>query len=144
MLTRRPSIWNNLESRWQTHQAAQRETDELAEHSAWAAHFPIREMKKRRLLTTDAQDGQLVRQLLDFFGIGSIDSWETTYSNVVPAKYRTAHGANRSPYVVATWLREAELQASQLPTAPFDPKRARALPETLRRGTAEGSMSSHW
>ncbi len=138
------SLWNNLESRWQTHQAAQREADELAEHSEWAAHFPIQEMKKRRLLTKDAQDGPLVRQLLDFFGIGSIDAWATTYSNVVSAKYRTAHGADRSPFVVATWLREAELQASRLPTGPFDLKLARALPETLRRVTAKGSTSSHW
>lgn len=138
------SLWNNLESRWQTHLMAQNDSLQLEDQEGWASNFPVEEMKNRGLITRNASGPDLVSQLLSFFGIGSVGSWTTTYEKVVTAKYRTAKGQERNADAIAAWLREAEVQALSVATSQFDPKLARALPEELRRVTRDSSAASHW
>lgn len=138
------SLWNNLESRWQTHLMAQNDSLQLEDQEAWARNFPTKEMKSRNLIAQDASGPQLVSQLLSFFGIGSVDSWATTYEKVVTARYRVAKGQQGSAYAIAAWLREAEVQAASIETSQFDPKLARTLPEKLRRVTRDSSSASQW
>jgi len=138
------SLWNNLESRWVTYQAALEESSHLEDHTDWASNFPIKEMKKRQLIDPTAKSGRLVGELLTFFGIGSIDSWDATYEKVAAAMYRTARSANRNSYAVATWLREAELQAGQIEVHPFEATRAKGLPAELREVTRHATHANEW
>lgn len=138
------SLWNNLESRWQTHLFAQNDSRQLEDQESWGTNFPINEMKTRDLIARNASGSQLVSELLSFFSIGSVDSWAATYEKVVTAKYRTAKGQDRNAYAIAAWLREAEVQATSIETSQFDPKLARALPEQLRRVTRESSSATQW
>jgi HTH-type transcriptional regulator / antitoxin HigA len=138
------SLWNNYESRWQTHLAAEQADRELEPLADWAARFPVGDMRRRDAISTDASGPTLVAELLRFFGIAQADKWDTVYERVVTAQYRAAHGRDRNPYAVAAWLREAEIEATNIHTEPFDAKRARALPDTVRQVVRNATSAAQW
>lgn len=137
-------LWNNYESRWQTHLAEKDAAQELEHLEDWAARFPVEVMRRRGSIADDASGTDLVAEILRFFGIAQPDKWETIYQRVVAAQYRAAHGQDRDLYAVAAWLREAEIAATKVPSAPFDAKRARALPETVHRVARTASSAAEW
>lgn len=138
------SLWNNYESRWQTHLAEMDAMQELEHLEGWTARFPLAAMRGRGSISRDANGPALVAELLRFFGIAQPDKWDSIYERIVTAQYRAAHGQERDPYAVAAWLREAELAATRVPTAPFDAKRARGLPDTVRRVARIKSSAAEW
>ena len=138
------SLWNNYESRWQTHLAAVQADHELEHLADWAARFPVSDMRRRGALSSDSSGPTLVSELLRFFGIAQADKWDTVYERVVAAQYRAAQGRDRDSYAVAAWLREAEIEATKIYTDPFDVKRARALPDTVRQVVRDASSAATW
>lgn len=138
------SLWNNYESRWQTHLAAEQADRELEHLADWAARFPVGDMRRRGVISPDASGPTLVAELLRFFGIAQADKWDTVYERVVTAQYRAAHGQDRNPYAVAAWLREAEAEATKIHTEPFEAHRARALPATVRQVVRDASSAARW
>ena len=66
-----------------------------------------------------ADKALLVRQVLKFFGVSSVDSWRLAWGNLA-AQYRGQAAREKRPGYVAAWLRMGDLQAEGIATAPFD------------------------
>lgn len=77
-----------------------------AEAKAWAQKFPVAEL--RRLNRIPAQcsnkDGSLVKALLKFFNVATIEGWKTYYANIQDSV---------NPQAYSAWLRLGELQVSR-------------------------------
>jgi HTH-type transcriptional regulator / antitoxin HigA len=111
-LFQRPAhFWLNLQRQFDEAEARQKEAANREEWEAWAAKFPIKEMKKRGWLA--ATDKPLSEQLLSFFGVSSPKSWEVVWQATNVA-YRQTLRFRTSNEAISAWARQAELNANAL------------------------------
>jgi len=113
------SIWNHLESKFRLHKARKQDQDELEKHEDWLRRFPIKELERRGIVKRATNVAGQVAQLLDFFGVGSVVSWEKRYRRLQVA-FRRSVAFKSSPEAVAVWLRISELEAEDVDCAAYD------------------------
>jgi addiction module HigA family antidote len=136
---RRPAhFWLNLQRQYDEAEARNRELRKSALWMDWARKFPLRDMKRLRFSLPAGRSD--VDALLTFLGVSSPESWEAvwTASNVA---YRQTRKFAQSAEALSAWVRETELTAEQMETAPFDEAKLRASIGELRRLTREKADS---
>ena len=134
-------IWLGIEADYQLHQRRTAEAED-GEAAAWAEHFPVRELAKRGVMEGAARTSKHAPQLLAFFGVASVEAWHTKYS-VANVAYRHSPTFESDKHALATWLRLAELSATEQPCADFrEPafKQALAHVRTLTSESAPESL----
>ena len=101
-------IWNLHETGYQAALARQAADAKLIAQYDRAKEFPLGYLRKHSFITAPARDkAGTVRGLLQFFGISSIDSFQTTWKQGAVAYRRSAVGRDNTNHL-ATWLRAAE------------------------------------
>ena len=136
---RRPAhFWLNLQRQYDEAEARNRELRKSALWTDWARKFPLKDMKRLRFSLPAGRSD--VDALLTFLGVSSPESWDAvwTASNVA---YRQTRKFAQSAEAISAWVRETELTAEQMETAPFDEARLRASIGELRRLTREKADS---
>jgi HTH-type transcriptional regulator/antitoxin HigA len=132
---RRPAhFWLNLQRRFDEVEARNRELHKSALWTDWARKFPLKDMKRLRFLVPEGRSD--VDTLLSFLGVSSPESWDAVWSASNVA-YRQTRRFVQSAEAISVWVRETELVAEQIDTAPFDEARLRSSIEELRRLTRE-------
>jgi HTH-type transcriptional regulator / antitoxin HigA len=132
---RRPAhFWLNLQRQYDEAEARNRELRRSALWTDWVRKFPLKDMKRLRFSIPEGRSD--VDALLTFLGVTSPQSWDAVWgaSNVA---YRQTHRFTQSAEAISAWVRETELEAEQMETAPFDEARLRASIGKLRRLTRE-------
>ncbi len=83
-------------------------------------------------MSKPASKAERVGAVLRFFGVGSIDAWNTTYGEKLLSSvaYRHSPSFRSNRYALATWLRLGEIEANRISTQPFD---KRLLVQTLTK-----------
>ena len=102
------SIWLGIESSYQLYRAREKET--ASECVEWIEGFPVPELVKRGCIQKPTSKADKVSQLLAFFGVGSIDAWDSRYAAINVA-YRHSRSFESNEKALATWLRLGELKA---------------------------------
>lgn len=125
------SVWNNLESNYRLFVAQEAAQAELEKKSSWAADFPIKELFERGVISTTKEKVVAAAQLLDFFGIGSIDVFPG-YLKSVKVAFRSSPAFKSSPQSVASWLRLGELYARDIQTEPYSKEVFKGALERIR------------
>jgi HTH-type transcriptional regulator / antitoxin HigA len=113
------SFWNQRET---TYRAGLLRVEENKRHEAsieWLKEIPIKPLLQLGLLQKTKDKAELVRQLLRFFGVSSVDAWRETWKNVA-VSFRGGDAAIRRLGYAATWLRLGELVAEKKECRPFD------------------------
>lgn len=131
-------VWNNLESNYQLFKVRQKQQEEFKKNIDWARSFPLKELRKYGIVSDTRNQIIIVKELLSFFGVSSIHSWNELYES--PAvQFRRSSAYKIDEKSVSTWLRFSELLAHEMQTKNFN-KRSfeRALSE-IRSLTLEGS-----
>jgi len=109
-----PAIfWNNRERAFREAIAAIEERKKRANWKAWADKFPHKELVKRGFIPKPKNKDDLVKGLLNFFGIISPDTWSESLSSIKVA-FRASPATMNSLEVVAAWLRIGELRAREV------------------------------
>lgn len=134
-------IWLRIEADYQLHQRRTAEAED-GEATAWAEHFPVRELAKRGVMEGTTGTSKRAPQLLAFFGVASVEAWHTKYS-VANVAYRHSPTFESDKHALATWLRLAEVRAADQACADFrEPAFRRALAQvrTLTRESVPESL----
>ena len=106
------SVWLGIEQEYRLHQLRAAEADEAKAASAWAESFPISELVSRGLIGNSSPAWKAVPALLSFFGVASVDAWQTKYqAGAVAFRHSPSFGSDR--FALAAWLRTAELAAEK-------------------------------
>ena len=137
-------IWVGIESDYRLFLAREAERKEAEKQLAWAKNFPVNELVKRDAISKPSRKSELVGVVLRFFGVSSIDIWESAYSKklVDSTAFRHSPSFESDKYALTSWLRLGEIQAEGIPTKPYDERAfIRALKKT-RNLTAEGTAES--
>jgi HTH-type transcriptional regulator / antitoxin HigA len=113
-------IWNALEANYQGHLSRLGEARELEQHIGWASTDLIRELVDRRCIRRIGDRVEQLREVLRFFGVASVDAWNTMWNASAPLNsYRLAKQKG-DPVALAAWMRMGELRAAEIETGPFD------------------------
>ena len=109
-------IWLGIDTDYRLKRTRAAEARKEIAASAWSRRFPIRELAKRGIKPASGED--IVSTLLSFFGVASIQAWETKYSAANVA-YRHSPSFESDGFALAAWLRLAELEAADQPCAKY-------------------------
>lgn len=119
-----PSIlWGRLEADWQDHRSHQRNREQLATYTDWAAKFPLREMRERGLPVPTVQT-EAVQWLLAWFRVADPGAFADVFTAPM-VSFRRSQKYRNDPVATAVWLRLAEKRSRRLPLEPWNPARLR-------------------
>jgi len=113
-------IWLNMEAAYRLHLAKADEAARLLNETEWASRFPISEMRKLGVLKASSDPANIVRQLLAFFGAGSVDACRERFAELAAVSYRHSQSFKSAEEPLLVWLRLGEIKAAGIKCAEFD------------------------
>lgn len=113
-------IWSNMQAAFQLHQARVAEDEALAQCYEWASGFPIKELANRGYMSSVSGKATQVKEVLQFFGVGSVKACEDRIDELLDVDYRTSPSFNNDKLSLASWLRIGEREAAILKTEDYD------------------------
>ena len=130
------SVWNRLEANYRDRLARLEDRHAGPEDAEWLETLPIKELIRRGVITKTKDAGALLDQVYRFFGVANRRSWERVWREPL-ASFRKSPAFASDAGAVATWLRLGELEAVDIDTAEFDPRRFRHALQEIRALTRE-------
>ena len=128
-------IWLGIEADYRLHLARQAETRRANELAEWAEGFPISELKKRGFLQATRVNSETVSGLLSFFGVGSVEAWESRRERLSVA-FRHSPSSASDDKALATWLRIGELEANGVECEEYNQREFKVALRRIRELTA--------
>jgi len=132
------SIWLGIESDYRLLLARQSEAERSKKAAEWAREFPVGELVKRGTFAKPPSPSETVSALLGFFGVGSIEAWQSKY-NATAVAYRHSPSFQSNPKSLATWLRLGEIKAEQAEIPDYNESAFRRALKSIRAITRKGS-----
>lgn len=129
-------FWNNLETQYQEQKAKLDERSRLAKDLEWLKTIPMKELQKRKYLSETSDKVQLLREVLAFYGVGSVDAWCELWETPAVAA-RRSRCFESQPGAASAWIRQGELQAQKSKCKPFDRAAFREALTSIRSLTKE-------
>jgi HTH-type transcriptional regulator / antitoxin HigA len=131
------TTWNTLESRYRDSLSRADERETLARSKDWLKKMPVTALRAQgHVEATMRTPGELLQQVLVFFGVSSIDAWEAAWARP-SASFLQSAAFEAEPGAVAAWLRLGEQAAQHIETDQFDKTRLRAAIPKLHALTTE-------
>ncbi|WP_105032401.1 ImmA/IrrE family metallo-endopeptidase [Arthrobacter ruber] len=125
-------IWNTLEANYRDAISRMSERESLSASKEWLRLMPVAALRKKGVVTATLRDpGTLLQEILQFFGVSSIEAWEEAWAKP-SAAFLQSSAFEADPGAVAAWLRLGEQAAIDVDTAPFDRARLKAAIPRLR------------
>jgi HTH-type transcriptional regulator/antitoxin HigA len=119
---------------WMTRDSQYRADQSRVAADKWAQRMPLRDMKAFGWITSDATDWvEQIDACLAFFDVPTPEVWKDEHAALTArVRFRTSPTIQRDEYAVAAWLRQCEVELSQIPCRDWDATAfAALLPELL-------------
>jgi HTH-type transcriptional regulator/antitoxin HigA len=111
-------VWTGLDTNYRLQQAQKEAAEQLKSQGEWVRQFPYAEMARRGLVASTRDIAERAGNLLSFFGVGSVESWNRQYEELQVA-FRQSQAFEPSFAAMTAWLRLSELRARETDCAPF-------------------------
>lgn len=122
------AVWLNLEARYREFRARAAEAQALAAEAAWLKRIPHRALASLGWIPRGLRDGELVRALRGFFGVGSLEFLPDVWGGL-QAAYRKSDAFQSQEWALLAWLAQGEREAGQIACGSYDAAALRtALP----------------
>jgi len=122
--------WTQLDANFQSARHKAQEAIELEAHLHLVDLFPLRALEKLGILDKSRTKLAQLRTLLNFFAVADPTALRDVWMQ--PTLYRLSPSFDANQGALATWLRLAELEATDIGTAKFDEARCRAALADMR------------
>ncbi|HEX3998554.1 MAG TPA: helix-turn-helix domain-containing protein [Pirellulales bacterium] len=132
------SFWNRMELAYREHLIRSEETSKLEVDIAWLKEIPVKELIERKYIVAATDKSHLVRQLLEFFGVSSVQAWRDVLAKSA-IQFRGGEAHQKYPGYVAAWRRLGVLSAQAMETAPFNPQEFLRALRTVRGMTTKNA-----
>jgi addiction module HigA family antidote len=134
------TFWNRMELAYRELQTKVEETEKLESEIAWLKEVPVKELIEREQIQPTKDKSLLVRQMLEFFGVSSVEAWRTVLKGAA-VQFRGGEAHDRYPGYVAAWRRLGVLAAQEIKTEPFNAQEFMAALQKARGVTTEPADS---
>lgn len=113
--------------------ARNKRQDSIAKATEWAKKFPYAKMASFGWVPGTRKVEEKVEALFQFFSVSNHRAWEGYYyGQKLKVNFRISLAHTNQPYALAAWLRQGELQASNLKANTFEPKAFKAKLEVIK------------
>jgi len=112
-------FWNNRERKYRESLTRIEERRRLENEVEWLSRFPITAMTKLGWLRKSNNKVEQLRELLNFLGVATPDSWER-YFDEMQVAYRKPRTLKADPFALAAWLRKGDIDAQAVDCRPYD------------------------
>ncbi|MDH4445426.1 MAG: HigA family addiction module antitoxin [Akkermansiaceae bacterium] len=116
------AFWNNLETQYREQLSKIEQAQQMQSHIVWLKSIPVRELVERRVIPAETNKVVVLREVLRFYGVSSVESWHTVWDEPAAAARRSPFFQS-SPGPTSAWLRLGQLEAREIHCAPYDKKR---------------------
>jgi addiction module HigA family antidote len=116
------AFWNNLETQYRGQLAKIEQARQMQSHVDWLKTIPVKELIARKAIPAETDKVSILREVLRFYGVSSVEAWHTVWDEPAAAARRSPMFKS-SPGPTSAWLRLGQLQARDLHCAPYDKKR---------------------
>lgn len=116
------ALWNNLEAQYREQLSKIEQARQMADNITWLKTIPVKELAARQIIPAEADKGLVVREVLRFYGVSSVEAWHTLWDEPAAAARRSPF-LKSSPGPTSAWLRLGQLEARDIECAPHDKKR---------------------
>lgn len=113
------SFWNNLEANYREQLAKLQEQEQLAKDISWLRKIPVSELVKRNYINVSESKPEQLRNVLQFYGVSSIQSWESIWEKPKLAA-RRSHCFETIPEIASAWIRMGEVNAISIDCIKYD------------------------
>jgi HTH-type transcriptional regulator/antitoxin HigA len=124
-------IWNGLEATYRERAAKVEAAGRLEADLGWLKRVPTKALVERGKVAADASGTVLLRSVMSFFGVSSVDAWNAVWTTPA-ASYRRSSCFQMNPEITATWLRLGELEAVTIRCGSYDKGRFKAALTEIR------------
>ncbi len=108
-------FWLRKQFRYDEYKAREKRAIAIEEAKNWAKMFPVSDMVQKGWISAKSQTEDKVSELFSFFGVSSPSAWEDYFFNQqLKVAFRISLAQTKEPYAISAWIRQGEIQASQL------------------------------
>lgn len=129
-------MWNNLEAQYREQLSKVEERRRLEASLEWLKTIPTQELVDRKVIPDEKDKALLLREVLKFYGVSSVDAWRGIWELPAVAA-RRSHCFETCPGPASVWIRLGELQAQKIECAPYDKKRFQSALQVARSLTVK-------
>jgi len=112
-------IWNNLEAKYREQIFKLEERIRLEDDLDWMKSIPISVLKKRGYIQEKNDRVLILREVLSFYGVSSVQAWHDIWEKPAIAARRSPCFETR-PGPASAWIRQGQLKAKEIECMPFD------------------------
>ena len=127
-------VWTNLQAQWDLFEERKKRAPSADRARSFVDRFPVKALLDAKILPRTTDSNVLVKALLEFFGVASIEAYDVTVSRLA-VSHREAKGAMATQDFVFTWLKMGEREARQMNLPDFDPAKFLEAVKTARKMT---------
>lgn len=132
-------LWSNLESRYRLKLAEKEEREKLEKHLDVSKKFPVNDLVKFGFIKKTNSPIETLANLLEFFGVGSVDTLDY-WQDAQNAYYRRTNSFKSDRFSVAAWLRCGQIEAEKISTQPYNPDKFKNALKKVRALTRESDI----
>jgi HTH-type transcriptional regulator/antitoxin HigA len=129
-------VWTNLQNSWDLHQARKRAKEAVPDTEEWLRHFPVRELKARKVLPDTKDVGELADALMHFLKIGARSAFAARVTTLA-VHHRQSKRVESSPHHIFAWLMLGEHAARSTDLPSYDKEVFLAAVSEIRSLTIE-------
>jgi len=132
LVTRVPArFWNNLEAEYREQLAKVEERQHLANGIEWLKTIPVKELIDRGCLEPQPDKVSMLREVLKFYGVVSVEAWFVIWELPAVAARRSPCFETR-PGDASAWIRQGELQVHEVECQPYNKTRFKEALQQIR------------
>ena len=127
-------FWLKHQADFDEFSARLKHDNELKTAIEWAKKFPYAAMSKLGWVKKTRKPEEKASELLTFFGISKVKSWEDIYLNeALPLFLRISLKHEKDPYAFSAWLAKGEQVAKSIEAPDYSPKYLRKILPELKK-----------
>lgn len=134
-------FWNNLESNYREQLAKIEEKIKLEKEIKWLDTIEYKELIKRKIIEKTEDKYLLLKQILAFFGVSSVDAWKNIWTNPAVAAKRS-HAFETNQGSASIWIRIGEIEANKIKCDPFNKEKFKDALKKIKKLTIENIETS--
>ncbi len=124
-ITRIPAhFWMNHQRGFDEFVARKKRQAVIRQATPWAKQFPVADMIIKGWLPQVTTINGKTMEMLSFFGFSNHKAWEEYYfKQQLKVAFRISLAQTKDPYAISAWLRQGEIQASELNAKKYSEKK---------------------